>query len=145
MRKRVSEFQKSLPALSIELGSDARLPGDYVAGHALGTTYTLDALPNEGSLQTDLRNIVRAYRALTFRRGIEGDTEPQSDLSDEFNYLRKRPSQRRGSMSIIGRSNEIALPQRTQRSFTARPVRRAASILSSGMGRLAKASSRLII
>jgi 5-methylcytosine-specific restriction protein A len=85
MRKRVSEFQKTLPTVSIELGSDARLPGDYIAGHALGITYTLDTLPNEGTLQTDLRNIVRAYRALTFRGGIESDTEPQFDLSDEFN------------------------------------------------------------
>jgi 5-methylcytosine-specific restriction protein A len=39
MRKRVSEFQKTLPAVSIELGSDARLPGDYAAGHAMGVTY----------------------------------------------------------------------------------------------------------
>jgi 5-methylcytosine-specific restriction enzyme MrcB-like protein len=66
------------------LGSDARLPGDYAAGHAMGITYTLNALPDEGTLQADVRNIVRAYRALTFRGGIEGDTEPQSDLSVEF-------------------------------------------------------------
>jgi 5-methylcytosine-specific restriction protein A len=85
MRKRVSEFKNTLPVVSIELGSDARLPGDYAAGHAMGITYTLNTLPNEGILQTDVRNIVRAYRALTFRGGIEGDTEPQSDLSDEFN------------------------------------------------------------
>ena len=85
MRKRVSEFQKTLPAASIALGSDARLPGDYVAGHAMGITYTLDTLPSEDMLQADLRNMVRAYRALTFRGGIEGDTEPQADLSDEFN------------------------------------------------------------
>src|SRR5215210_5249366 len=85
MRKRVMEFQKSLPAGRIELGSDARLPGDYTAGHAMGITYNLNTLPNEDALQTDLRNIVRAYRVLTFRGGIEGDTEPQSDLSDEFN------------------------------------------------------------
>jgi 5-methylcytosine-specific restriction protein A len=85
MRKRVSEFKNTLPVVSIELGSDARLPGDYAAEHAMGITYTLNTLPNEGILQTDVRNIVRAYRALTFRGGIEGDTEPQSDLSDEFN------------------------------------------------------------
>jgi 5-methylcytosine-specific restriction protein A len=145
MRKRVSEFQKTLPAVSIDLGSDARLPGDYVAGHAMGITYTLDTLPNDGTLQTDLRNIVRSYRALTFRGGIEGDTEPQSDLSDEFNLPAQHLLLRRGSMSTIERLNEIGPPQRTQRSFTALPVRRAISILSNGMGRLAKASSRLII
>jgi 5-methylcytosine-specific restriction protein A len=36
MRKRVVEFSQALPQTEIGLGSDARLPGDYVAGHALG-------------------------------------------------------------------------------------------------------------
>jgi 5-methylcytosine-specific restriction protein A len=57
----------------------------------MGITYTLNSLPNEGTLQTDVRNIVRAYRVLTFRGGIEGDTEPQSDLSDEFNLPPQTP------------------------------------------------------
>lgn len=84
MRKRVSEFQKALPTNSIDLGSEARLPGDYGAGHVLGTTYTLATLPAEHTLQADLHTIVRAYRALTFRGGTEGDPEPQFDLSDVF-------------------------------------------------------------
>jgi 5-methylcytosine-specific restriction enzyme A len=84
MRKRVADFQPSLPVLEIDLGSNARLPGDYVAGHALGTSYTLDALPSEAILRTDLQNVVRAYLALTFRGGIEGDVEPQAELEDEF-------------------------------------------------------------
>src|SRR5215467_14860672 len=45
MRKRVQDFIGALPATTIDLGSTARLPGDYVAGHALGASYTLDALP----------------------------------------------------------------------------------------------------
>ncbi len=49
MRKRVAEFNTALPVDSIELGSDARLPGDYVAGHALGASYTLAALPDEAT------------------------------------------------------------------------------------------------
>jgi 5-methylcytosine-specific restriction enzyme A len=84
MRKRVAEYGALLPVQAIELGSNARLPGDYVAGHALGTTYTLDALSTEATLRTDLQNAVRAYRALTFRGGIEGDVEPQAELEDEF-------------------------------------------------------------
>jgi hypothetical protein len=36
-------------------------------------------------LRNDLQNVVRAYRALTFRGGIEGDVEPQAELEDEFN------------------------------------------------------------
>jgi 5-methylcytosine-specific restriction protein A len=52
MRKRVAEYGQLLPAQTIDLGSNAKLPGDYVAGHALGTSYTLDALPNEATLRT---------------------------------------------------------------------------------------------
>jgi len=39
MRKRVAEFADSLPIAKIDLGSSARLPGDYAAGHALGASY----------------------------------------------------------------------------------------------------------
>jgi 5-methylcytosine-specific restriction protein A len=84
MRKRMAEFGTLLPIQTIELGSTARLPGDYVAGHALGTSYSLDALPPEATLRTDLQNVVRAYRALTFRGGIDGDVEPQAELEDEL-------------------------------------------------------------
>lgn len=85
IRKRVSDFLGNLPQKTIDLGSDARLPGDYMAGHALGVTYTLAGLPDEAVLRGDLQNIVQAYRALTFRGGIEGDVETQSEVSDEFN------------------------------------------------------------
>ena len=85
MRKRVSDFAQPLPVTTIELGSDARLPGDYVAGHALGATYALEALPDELTLRTDLQTIVRAYRALNYRGGVEGDVETQSDVTEEFN------------------------------------------------------------
>jgi 5-methylcytosine-specific restriction protein A len=84
MRKRVADFQSTLPEITIDLGSMARLPGDYVAGHALGVSYGLNTMPDEAPLRGDLRNVVRSYRALTFRGGIEGDVEPQSDISDEF-------------------------------------------------------------
>ena len=45
MRKRVAEYGALLPVKTIELGSNARLPGDYAAGHSLGTSYSLNALP----------------------------------------------------------------------------------------------------
>jgi 5-methylcytosine-specific restriction protein A len=84
MRKRVAEFEAALPIKTIELGSAARLPGDYVAGHALGASYTLAALPDEAKLRLDLQTIVRAYRALTYRGGIDADVESQSDVGEEF-------------------------------------------------------------
>jgi 5-methylcytosine-specific restriction protein A len=85
MRKRVYDFGQLLPVTTIDLGSDARLPGDYVAGHALGASYALVDLPDEITLRRDLQTSVRAYRALTYRGGVEGDAETQSVISDEFN------------------------------------------------------------
>jgi 5-methylcytosine-specific restriction enzyme A len=110
MRKRVAEYGTLLPVQTIELGSNARLPGDYVAGHALGTSYTLDALPTEATLRTDLQNIVRAYRALTFRGGIEGDAEPQAELEDEF----KIPAQ-----ATIIETRKYAFHRKVERNRTA--------------------------
>src|SRR5664279_4118236 len=110
MRKRVAEFQSALPIVEIDLGSNARLPGDYMAGHALGVTYRLDTLPTEVTLRTDLQNVVRAYRALTFRGGIEGDVEPQAELTDEF----KIPAQ-----STVIETRKYAFHRKIERNRTA--------------------------
>jgi 5-methylcytosine-specific restriction enzyme A len=85
MRKRIAEFADALPVTKIDLGSSARLPGDYAAGHALGITYELTTLPDETKLRVDLQNIVRAYRALTYHGGIDADVDSQSDVAEEFN------------------------------------------------------------
>jgi 5-methylcytosine-specific restriction protein A len=84
MRKRVADFASALPINTIELGSHARLPGDYAAGHALGASYALDELPDEARLRSDLQTIVRAYRALTYRGGIDAEVNGQADLVEEF-------------------------------------------------------------
>jgi 5-methylcytosine-specific restriction protein A len=84
MRKRVAEFAEMLPITKIDLGSSARLPGDYSAGHALGVSYELSTLPDEAKLRADLQNITRAYRALTYRGGIDADVDSQSDVAEEF-------------------------------------------------------------
>jgi 5-methylcytosine-specific restriction enzyme A len=84
MRKRIADFADALPIKKIDLGSSARLPGDYVAGHALGATYTLNALPDETQMRSDLQATIRAYRALTYRGGIDADVEGQTDLAEEF-------------------------------------------------------------
>jgi 5-methylcytosine-specific restriction enzyme A len=74
-----------MPVSSIDLGSTARLPGDYVAGHALGVSYSISALPDGEVLRADLQAI--AYRALTYRGGVDADVESQSDVNDEFDLL----------------------------------------------------------
>ena len=84
MHKRVAEYSDALPVSKIDLGSTARLPGDYAAGHALGVTYELSTLPDEAKLRADLQTIVRAYRALTYRGGIDAEVDSQSDVAEEF-------------------------------------------------------------
>jgi len=70
--KRVAEFFRG------------RLRGDYVAGHTLGVSCTLDAVPDEARLRSDLQTTARAYRALTYRGGIDASVDNQTDLVDEF-------------------------------------------------------------
>jgi 5-methylcytosine-specific restriction protein A len=84
IRKRVAEFSEALPIDKIELGSDARLPGDYAAGHSLGAIYSLVTLPDEARLRSDLQTIVRAYRALIYRGGTDAEAESQTEIADEF-------------------------------------------------------------
>lgn len=84
IRWRVPEFVASLPVTQIDLGSADRLPGDYVAGHALGISYELEKLPDEEKLHSDLVTAVRAYRALTYRGGIDAEPEAQADMRQEF-------------------------------------------------------------
>jgi 5-methylcytosine-specific restriction enzyme A len=82
IRQRLPDFVLRLPATLIALGSTARLPGDYAAGHALGVTYSIDNLPDEQTLTGDLRSALQAYRALTFRGGL--DTEPETEVGGKF-------------------------------------------------------------
>jgi hypothetical protein len=55
VRKRLPEFVSAAPITKIETGSDARLPGDYAAGHSLGFRYHLAELPSEAALRDDLQ------------------------------------------------------------------------------------------
>jgi 5-methylcytosine-specific restriction protein A len=110
IRKRVADFLSVLPIEEIDLGSNVGLPGDYMAGHALGVTYGLDTLPAEETLRADLQRIVRAYLALTFRGGIEGDAEAHSELTDEF----KIPSK-----STVIETRKYAYHRKVERNRTA--------------------------
>jgi 5-methylcytosine-specific restriction enzyme A len=82
IRKRLPEFVPAAPIIKIETGSDARLPGDYAAGHSLGYRYSLAELPSEATLREDLQLMIRAYRALTFRGGLDADADVDAEVSD---------------------------------------------------------------
>lgn len=79
MRRRLEDFTPQLATTSIELSSNAQLPADYEAGHAIGLTYPAAELPDEATLVADLNVAVSAYRALTFRGGLDPSTEIDDD------------------------------------------------------------------
>lgn len=80
MQRRLADFYDLLPVRSINLGSQDELPADYCAGHAIGKSYLVDQLPSDKQLAEDLQVAVAAYRALTFRGGL--DPSPEVDEED---------------------------------------------------------------
>ncbi|KQQ44621.1 hypothetical protein ASF58_20840 [Methylobacterium sp. Leaf125] len=65
----------------------------------MGVTYHFGAMPNEGTLHRDLQTIVAAYRALTFRGGLNTSTsttadEGTTDLLEERRYRMHRRIER---------------------------------------------------
>ena len=125
------------------MGSDARLPGDYVAGHALGKTYTLDTLPKEGDLRSDLQTIVRAYRASSYRGGIDADVEMQTDVGEEIHFANQLDyGDRKYAFHRKIERNRTAARQ--AKNSMASAVRRVTSILRSATAQSARVSSKRI-
>ena len=129
IRKRLADFTNLLPTREIDLGSDARLPGDYAAGHALGFTYDGARLPPEADLRTDLRNIVSAYRALTFRGGLDpssyGDegldaNEPATTLLEKRQYRLHRRIERNPSAARLAKKHHGVVCQACGLDFAQR-------------------------
>lgn len=99
VRRRLADFAPRLPIHTIDLGSDRPLPSGYAAGHAMGVTYHFGAMPDEDTLRRDLRTTIAAYRALTFRGGLNTSTsmtsdEGTTDLLEERRYRMHRRIER---------------------------------------------------
>jgi 5-methylcytosine-specific restriction protein A len=84
IRTRLRDYitQHHFDTTPIALGSTKNLPKDYEAGHAMGRAYSLDSLPTEQSLRDDLLAIVQAYRALTFRGGLDTALDSELELTN---------------------------------------------------------------
>jgi 5-methylcytosine-specific restriction protein A len=119
------------PIIEIETGSDARLPGDYAAGHSLGFRYHLAELPSEATLRDDLQLLIRAYRALTFRGGLDADTDADTEVSD-FNvpdnatitekrkYVLHKKIERNGTAAKAAKKHHGTVCQACNLDFAAR-------------------------
>ncbi len=62
---------------AIDLAADGFFPKGYEAGHAFGRTYDLANLPDEETLVSDLRELVRLYRVLIIRGGVASFAEDE--------------------------------------------------------------------
>ena len=79
MRRRLEDFSERLSISTIDLGSRAQLPADYCAAHAMGLTYVVAELPSDAVLTADLNAAIAAYKALTFRGGLDSSPEIEAD------------------------------------------------------------------
>lgn len=107
IRRRLNDFGTLLPASEIDLGSSARLPGDYTAGHALGATYRGGQIPSDTELRADLQNAIRAYLALTFRGRL--DPEIGGEITDDFPAALMPPLLRSGATRHTSALSELPL------------------------------------
>ena len=123
MRKRIADFSDALPAIEIDLGSSARLPGDYVAGHALGVSYTFAALPDETKLRADLQNVVRAYRALTYRGGKTQKLASRLNWTKNLVFRLAHRSLKPANTYTTAKLNETVQPPSMRKNFTAPDAR----------------------
>lgn len=79
MRARIPEGQALFSSEEIDLRINEDLALDYEAGHALGKIYDTSALPQEDDLASDLQAMLRLYRLLTFRGGLDPTPEFDSE------------------------------------------------------------------
>ncbi|THF58852.1 MrcB family domain-containing protein [Ollibium composti] len=110
MRKRTSDYLSQLPELNINLGKGQTLAGDYAAGHALGLSYNVNQLPDEGRLAFDLATMIDCYRALIFRGGLDfgltNNDQPEqgATVDEERRYRMHRRIERNPKASKLAKA-----------------------------------------
>ncbi len=110
IRRRLADYAPRLPIHAIDLGSDRSLPSGYAAGHAMGFTYHSGRMPSEAVLRQDLETTVAAYRALTFRGGLDASggmtsDEASTDLLEERRYRMHRRIERNPHAAKIAKKH----------------------------------------
>lgn len=92
VRSRLSDVEAYFRLDEIDLASTGRYPRDYEAGHAFGRAYRADNLPDEETLQDDLRRLLRIYRTLILRGGVSEipEGEPPSAKGKKATITEKR-------------------------------------------------------
>ena len=111
IRDRVSEYKKLFSDAKLDLASNlskSHRPKLYEPGHAFGSVYDTNNLPDEDKLVNDLRKILELYLLLTHRGGLDvnlagTDFEPENlkdqNLEERKKYRRHRSIERNPNTS----------------------------------------------
>ena len=111
IRDRVGEYKNVFSDAEIDLASNlsnSHRPKLYEPGHAFGSVYETNNLPDEDQLVNDLRKILELYLLLTHRGGLDTnlagtDFEPENlkdqNLEERKKYRRHRSIERNPNTS----------------------------------------------
>jgi 5-methylcytosine-specific restriction enzyme A len=102
IRDRVSEYKNTFSDVKIDLSSHlstSHRPKLYEPGHAFGSVYETNNLPDEDKLVNDLREILELYLTLSHRGGLDteltGEDFKPDNLQDQSLDERKRYTRHR--------------------------------------------------
>ncbi|MBO9479194.1 DUF3578 domain-containing protein [Shimia sp. R11_0] len=104
MTDRVADYANKFDIAPIDLGTDAKLPAGYQAGHAFGRVYNANSIDADG-FYNDLENMLEAYRALVDRGGrtpVESMMEEagSTDIEETRKYILSRRIERAKNVRI---------------------------------------------
>ncbi len=83
IRARLADYSALMPIQKLDLGAGQMLPRNYESGHALGFRYEAGLAVSEDSFRNDLHVTLAAYRALTFRGGLDPSPETKNTAETE--------------------------------------------------------------
>ncbi|UVC11191.1 DUF3578 domain-containing protein [Rhizobium sp. TH2] len=71
MRRKISDVSTGFDTTRITFGHNSSLATNYAAGHIVGRTYEGENLPGLGEIEADLQHLMKVYRTLIFRGGLD--------------------------------------------------------------------------
>lgn len=124
IRDRVKDFLSTFPTRTIHLDGE-RLGRDYAAGHALGLTFTSSSMPDDDVLAEALSTMLRCYRALSFRGGLDfSEAGPEGDIAgtvdEQRKYRKHRSIERNPKARKLAKAHHGTVCQVCNFDYTAR-------------------------
>ncbi|MGR3636984.1 MAG: MrcB family domain-containing protein [Shimia sp.] len=105
MRERISDFSRKFDTNPIDLGSYAKLPAGYQAGHSFGRVYDANKI-DSGKFYADFEMMLAAYRSLVDR----GGRTPIDSMMEEAGSTNIEETRRYVLSRRIERAKNVRLP-----------------------------------